>query len=287
MSIDHSRWVEEVIKNFINESPENSLGLHGGEKAWAEPIIGFSSGADPLYQFYKADIGDFYWTPLEIFTNTFPSAKITANQLTIISWILPQTEATKADNRKQTQYPSERWSRTRLQGEEVNNKLRRHIVAFLNEREIRSVAPILSHLWSGRRSKRYGYASNWSERHSAYASGLGTFGLSDGLITPRGKAMRCGSVIASIEIQPTVRPYSDHHAYCLHFSKGVCGRCIQRCPAGAINQSGHDKRKCRDYIHNVVRRFAMVNYGLKSYGCGLCQTNVPCESKIPTEQDLE
>lgn len=102
---DLSRWIEGIIKIFINESPENSLRYETSEKAWAEPLIGFSAGDDLLYQFYKSDIGDFYWTPLEIFIKTFPSAKATANQLTVISWILPQTEATKADNRRQTKYP--------------------------------------------------------------------------------------------------------------------------------------------------------------------------------------
>jgi len=284
---DPSGWIENIIKSFIDESSENSLGCLTGEKAWAEPLIGFSAGDDPLYQFFKSDIGGFYWTPLEIFMKTFPSLKVTADQLTVISWILPQTEVTKADNRKQTKYPSARWARTRVYGEEVNNKLRRHVVSTLQEKGIKSVAPVLSPLWGEKMSEHYGFASNWSERHAAHASGLGTFGLSDGLITPRGKAMRCGSVVAEINIRPTMRPYSGHHAYCLYFSKGVCGRCIQRCPAGAISEAGHDKIKCYDYIHNVAEEFAKSNYGLKSYGCGLCQTGVPCESKIPAEKDVE
>jgi epoxyqueuosine reductase len=284
---DPSGWIENIIKDFIDESPENSMGYQTSEKAWAEPLIGFSAGDDPLYQFYKSDIGDFHWTPLEIFMKTFPSEEATAGQLTVVSWILPQTDATKTDNRRQTKYPSERWARTRLQGEEVNNKLRRHVVSALQEKEVKAVAPMLSPLWESRTSERHGFASTWSERHAAYASGLGTFGLSDGLITSKGKAMRCGSVVADIKIQPTIRPYRDHHAYCLYFSRHVCGRCIQRCPAGAISEAGHDKTKCRDYILNVAEEFSKSNYGLKSHGCGLCQTGVPCESKIPSERDLE
>ncbi len=287
MPVDVSRWIEGVIKGFISDSPENSLGFQTGEKAWAEPLVGFSAGDDPLYQFFKLDIGDFFWSPLEIFVKTFPSAEITADQLTVISWILPQTEATKADNRRQTRYPSERWARARVQGEDVNSKLRRYVVSALGKKGINAVAPVLSPSWGSKTSKRYGSASNWSERHVAYASGLGTFGLSDGLITAKGKAMRCGSVVADIRIPPTIRPYSDHHAYCLHFSKGICGTCIRRCPAGAISKAGHDKVKCGDYLDNVVTEFVKLNYGFESYGCGLCQTKVPCESKIPSQKDVE
>jgi len=94
-------------------------------------------------------------------------------------------------------------------------------------------------------SERYGFASAWSERHVAYASGLGTFGLCDGLITPKGKAMRCGSVAAQIQVPPTPRPYQDHHAYCLHFSQGSCGLCITRCPSGPSAGQATIKRSVR------------------------------------------
>ena len=39
--------------------------------------------------------------------------------------------------------------------------------------------------------------SKWSERHAAYACGLGTFGLSKGLITEKGMAGRFASIIVS------------------------------------------------------------------------------------------
>lgn len=139
-----------------------------------------------------------------------------------------------------------------------------------------------STLWEDRRSERYGFASTWSERHAAYAAGLGTFGLSDGLITPKGKAMRCGSVIARMSVTPTVRPYTDHHAYCLFYARGTCGRCIDRCPIGAISERGHDKDLCSRYL-DMTRQYVNRHFGFDGYGCGLCQTGVPCESGIPEE----
>jgi epoxyqueuosine reductase QueG len=206
--------------------------------------------------------------------------------LTVISWVLPQTEATKADNRAQTVYPAERWARSRIFGEAFNNKLRDHVAEVLNEAGYRAVAPMRSPHWASRRSERYVFASTWSERHAAHASGLGTFGLCDGLITPAGKAMRVGSVVARIQIPPTPRPYTDHRAYCLFFSAGICGKCISRCPVGAISEAGHDKEKCRRHLNPTTSDYVKANYGFDGYGCGLCQTRVPCESKIPTEGDV-
>jgi epoxyqueuosine reductase QueG len=168
-------------------------------------------------------------------------------------------------------------------GEEVNIKLAKHVVATLQEIGFRAVAPsLLSPSFKWMRSESYAIASTWSERHAAYASGLGTFGLCDGLITSKGKAMRCGSVVVNIKIPATKRPYDEHHAYCPFFSKQTCGSCIERCPVGAITSAGHDKVKCKSYLRTVIRDYVTSHFGFDGYGCGLCQTGVPCESKIPS-----
>jgi epoxyqueuosine reductase QueG len=274
-------WLEVIIRDFVNTSPENSLRNATNDKAWADPLVGFSSGADPLYEYIKEHIGYFYWTPLEIFNKTFPHLSVQADQITVISWTLPHTEETKAGNRRETVYPSERWARARFYGEMTNNELRKHVVQTLQKAGFEAVAPSISPLWETKTSESCGLASTWSERHAAYVSGLGTFGLCDGLITPRGKAMRCGSVIAHVIVPPTKRPYNDRHSYCLFFSKGLCGKCIQRCPAGAITQRGHDKTKCLNHLTPTTAEHVRSYYGFDSYSCGLCQTGVPCESRIP------
>lgn len=277
----NKQWIEKIIRDFVETSPENSLKNASGEKAFDTPLIGFSSGGDPLYPDYKEVVGPFHWTPLEIFSATFPEIDIRPEDLTVISWILPQTSATKADNRKETFYPSQRWARARFFGEDVNNFLREHVSKTLQKANIPAIAPVLSPHWKRRDSDRYVFASNWSERHAAYAAGLGTFGLCDGLITAKGKAMRAGSVIAHIPIEPSSRPYSSHTEYCLFHAKGVCKKCIPRCPVNAISEKGKDKIKCYNHIRNSTADYIRTHYGFSGYACGLCQTGVPCESKIP------
>jgi hypothetical protein len=41
-------------------------------------------------------MGEFVWTPAEIFRETF---RVRPHDLTVIIWILPQPKATKADHR--------------------------------------------------------------------------------------------------------------------------------------------------------------------------------------------
>jgi epoxyqueuosine reductase len=274
-------WITDCIHKYA-ASGENSLHLGGGnEPAWDEPLVGFSRGSDPLYQRFKEDIGPFFWTPPEIFTATFPDVQAAPDELTVISWILPQTERTRLDNSRETAFPAERWAHSRKYGEDFNAKLRDHVVGMLREAGHEAVAPMNSPRFTWEKSDRYGFASSWSERHAAYASGLGTFGLCDGLITARGKAMRCGSVVARIAVPPSERPYDDHHAYCLFYFDGSCGKCIKRCPADAISKEGHDKEKCKRYLHDVMTPYSLSRFGLDTHPCGLCQTGVPCEAKIP------
>ena len=285
---DHpGSWLTNCIQHFVNQSSKNTLQNEADDRAFAQPLVGFCNGSDPLFEDYKRHVGPFHWTPLEIFELTFPGSTVIAEELTVISWILPQTEDTKSDNRSQTKWPAERWARARIFGEQFNAALRKHVVRVLQKEGYEAVAPMLSPRWSRKESDIYGFASTWSERHAAYAAGLGTFGLCDGLITPLGKAMRTGSVVAHIQVPPTPRPYSDHHAYCPHFADGSCGKCIPRCPVGAISENGHDKNACYKHTSVASRKYTKKHYHFEGRGCGLCQTNVPCESKIPTKEDVE
>ena len=283
--MDPAAWLQAAIQRFVDESPANHLQDPAREKAFDTPLVGFAAGDDPLFEAYRDHVGPFHWTPREIFRRTFPQSDWPAEALTVIAWILPQTRATKAANRRETHYPAERWSRARTFGERFNAALRKEVVDLLGNAGIRAVAPMLSPHWEKRESPKHGYASTWSERHAAYACGLGTFGLSDGLITPLGKAIRVGSVVAGTRIPPSPRPYDRHQAYCLFHSQGICGKCMRRCPAGAITAAGHDKVKCKAYIRQTAMPYIQSRYGFEGKGCGLCQTGVPCESRIPVPGD--
>ncbi|MFH1092217.1 MAG: epoxyqueuosine reductase [Pseudomonadota bacterium] len=287
MNGNDAAWVKGVIKDFIRNSPQNTLENLADDKAFDEPLLGFARGDDPIFDAFKEHVGPFHWTPLEIFSQTFPESNLEAGELTVISWVLPLTSVTKADNRKQTLYPSERWARGRIFGEKVNVTLRRLVVDTLTQAGFQAVAPQLSPHWEIKTSERFVLASTWSERHMAFASGLGTFGLCDGLITAKGKALRAGSVVAGLSLPPTPRPYTDHHAYCLFFTHGRCKKCLERCPVGAITEAGHDKMKCALHVRPATEEYVKAHYGFDGYGCGLCQTGVPCESKIPLPSEAE
>ncbi len=279
--------IAEEIVAWMADRANNALFPGSGLPAFDRPLVGLAAGADPIFAFLRDDIGpEFYWTPEAAFARAFPDAPAPAEDLSVIAWVLPQTAATRADHRACRDLPSLAWSRVRHYGEMVNEALRRHVVDWLAARGVPAVAPTLAPGWDRRLSPRYGFASNWSERHAAHACGLGTFGLSDGLITPAGKAVRVGSVVARCELPATKRPYERHDAWCLRAVGTPCKACIRRCPAGAISEAGHDKGKCKDYIRGVTGPYVAREQmdGIAVNSCGLCQVGTPCEAGDPTRR---
>jgi epoxyqueuosine reductase QueG len=279
-------WIESVIRGFIATSPHNTMQNEAGEPAWDSTLVGYASGIDQIWQQYKEYVGAFHWTPWEVFNQHRAEQTVSAEQLTVISWILPQRKSVRMTNRRSKKYPSEEWARIRIYGEEFNVALRRHVVRGLEQAGHAAIAPMLVSNWTIVKSERFSYASSWSERHAAHAAGLGTFGLCDGLITAKGKAMRAGSVIAKISVEPTPRPYANHRAYCLFFADGTCGQCIDRCPVRAITEAGHDKEKCRQHLVRA-KEYVKKTFKFEGYGCGLCQVGVPCEAGIPVKTARE
>lgn len=274
--------IAEIVR-FVEDNPANAL--DGGSIPYFEtPLVGFAGIDDPLFTEYKTIIGDFHLTPRELFAAEF-GAELQAG--TVVCWILPISAEVCKSNRSQSEYPSREWSHTRSHGEALNGALRRHLVDWLAGIGHRGVAPQLSGSWKELPDTAVGRASTWSERHAAYAAGLGTFSLNDALITVKGITHRCGSVVTDLVLPPSERVDRGYAYNCLYHREGSCAACIGRCPVGAISFKGHDKKICCDYVYGKVPEAVSDKYGVKMTGCGLCQTRVPCERGIPRGRRLE
>lgn len=267
--------ISAEISRFVQECRDNRF-PGSNEPYFDDALIGFAAASDPLFREYNRIIGDFHRLPAEILEGA----------ATVVCWVLPVSRATRVSNRRQERWPSLEWSLTRNNGENFNTLLRHHMVAWLEGRGHRAVAPQLAPDWRQLDDPVAGIASSWSERHAAYAAGLGTFSLNDGLITARGIAHRLGSVVTDLELPPTPRSAGGYRSNCLYHRDGSCGVCISRCPVGAISRQGHDKDVCRGYVYRTVPEAVGELYGVPQTGCGLCQTRVPCEERIPGGKNL-
>ena len=273
------------ITDFVANSTDNHVSGEdaiypalAGMKIYEEPLIGFARADDALFttEFKKEGIiHPEYRAPRE----WLPGAK------TVISVFLPFTEAVKRSNRNRADVPYERdipqrcsaeWLHARIEGQLFVNEVTGYIQSMLEREGFVTVCPATS----GELRMITPFISTWSERHAAYVAGLGTFGLSKGLITKKGMAGRFGSVITDAQLNADARPYTDPFEYCT-----MCGACMKRCPVGAIDKArgcalGKDQKICGPYVSGSKLPPHGANARVR-YGCGKCQCGVPCESGIP------
>ncbi|MGM0688903.1 MAG: epoxyqueuosine reductase, partial [Bacillota bacterium] len=122
--------------------------------------------------------------------------------------------------------------------------------------------------------------SDWSHRSAACIAGLGTFGLNHMLITESGCCGRIGSLVTSLELEPTRRYDSD---LCLYRADGSCGRCLNKCVNDALKENYLDKNKCYEMCLENADRLS----DLESIAdvCGKCLVDVPCSTKIPVKEN--
>ena len=286
LQLDPAGFVEHEIKEFVQTSLDNRLSFLSDYVMWDKPLVGYADGDDPIFTQYKTIISPEHLTPREALAKSCgKNPEELPARLSVISWILPAVEETRTSNRAETKVPSRLWSHTRWYGEKFNDKLRVHVVGLLTEAGYLATAPFMQPYFKTLSNEKGPY-SNWSERHVAYAAGLGTFSLSDGLITDRGVAIRCGSVVTSLALPATPRTASGPYSNCLFYAGVNCRACIERCPAGAISEKGHDKNKCQKYLSDIGYSSQLSKQGYDNEksvaGCGLCQTKVPCEFQNPT-----
>jgi len=283
---DPARAIEVEIREFVRTSPLNRMPATREHVIFDEPLVAFADGDDPLYTSYKDIIDPSHLTPREALALALGRTPgELPRRLAVVSWVLPVGEAARSANRRETKVPSRLWSHQRYYGGLFNEALRRHVVAVLTELGALAVAPQLAPFFRTAYSRRVGIFSNWSERHSAYVAGLGTFSLTDGFITPRGIAHRCGNVVTDLPLPASPRPYAGHLDNCAFYLDGSCRACIARCPAGAITERGHDKSVCLQYLREIGSLPVPEPYddATSVFGCGLCQTKVPCEYRIPEQ----
>ncbi len=281
------QWFLDTITDKVQSHPLNAMEFpFNGERIFEPPMVGFVRGDDPIFDKLKEVIGPHHLTPAEWMAwqagknSVKPPA---AGDLSVVSFVMPITDRTRRENAAMKEWPSERWAQTRLLGEIFSQVMVREVVTYLMGRGVLAVSPDVTPLMRKQRYPRVGWASPWSHRHIAYAAGLGTFGMHDFLITPRGAAHRCGSFIVNLKLKPNSSRPDSIHAGCLQHSGAKCLKCAAKCPVGAIGEQGHDKDKCYRRVSKTLS-YCNKNYHIFIYGCGLCSVGVPCESIVPTRR---
>lgn len=254
--------IEDWIREYFADTSMNNVTELNNLRLYDLPLVGVAAAIDPLFARLREPdaVGPMHKLPEEWL----------AGSRSIISYFLPFTEEVRSANRTPGD-PATEWLYGRIEGQIFNNALSSMLAHKLSEAGYPTVIPAQDQRFSivNRRS-------NWSERHVAFIAGLGTISLNCSLITRLGAAGRVGSVVTSLELPATQRYYTAVDENCNH-----CGACIRRCPPRAIDSAGKDHAVCDAYLETIQRRYQ------PRYGCGKCQTAVPCEKGIPAKRQGE
>lgn len=243
--------LKDKIENIIKEAAVNP----GTETRYREPLIGYASASDPIFDEMKKIIGPHHLHPKEI----FPEAK------TVVSFFLPfEKELVKLNWRSSE--PVKEWILAKGETDRLTGEINEKLTAELAKDGIDAVVPSVVFDY-----KNKGFDISWSHKSAAYTAGLGTFGVHQMLITKAGCAGRFGTLLISAEISPTPRSTEE---FCRSKKGEKCLVCVDRCPAGAVNIMGLDKEKCFRLLKENEKAFPELN----QHACGKCATG-PCALK--------
>jgi epoxyqueuosine reductase QueG len=125
-------------------------------------------------------------------------------------------------------------------------------------------------------------ASPVPEVLAARLAGLGAVGKNGLLITPKyGSFVFIGEIVTDLELEFCENPGGDCFA---------CGRCLTKCPAGAITEHGINRERCVSHLTQkkgplTKEQQGMVRLAGTIWGCDICQNVCPMNRDI-TETDI-
>ncbi len=240
--------IEELVVQYVAEYPDK----YQIPKVWRKPLVGYANAKEGYVRDLKQIVLDTHFMPEDFMKD--PNV--------VISYFIPfQQELAQTNVGIESNLASQEWGDAYAYTNEMMGRLSTYLAEELNHMGYRAVVPDNVGLLPDK------LKSNWSQRHMAYAAGLGTFGINNLLITKSGCCGRYHSVVANIPVEPDTPLEREN---CLFKREGLCKKCIANCFQGALTENGFDRFKCFE----ACKKNSAINGG--SQVCGKCATNIPC-----------
>lgn len=261
--------IEENVTEFIKNYDNRSDSLAG--KLWRSPIIGYADVNHPYIQKLPKVVRDSHTLPQDVMEDA----------TIVLCCFVPFTKEVARSNKGADELASPAWA----QAYEITNamfpKLNEMIIKLLQEHGYQGRVAPESLVFDNQILK-----SNWSHRHFAYASGIGTFGLNNMLITSAGCSGRLTTIVTNLDVEPG-KPMEEE--LCLYKKNGTCGVCVKHCKVHALTLEGYDRSRCyaqcweNAKVHTQFGSSYLQKDGtantVGSEVCGKCVTYAPCTYK--------
>ena len=269
---DPNRALSVLVEKVFSQLDGNSVLLPGEKVAVPvldAPLVGVASADNPLFDTFRREevIGSQWRAPKE----WMPEAK------SVVVFFFPVSEEIRKRHRAAKTPTNEAWNYGYGKSGKLVDDFLSGLTSELESQGVKTFIPtkdpsfrIEAHTVMSGDKEGLHYSTSWSNRHVAFAAGLGTFGVHRHLITRNGCCGVLGSMILDSEMEPTPAGYCDPYENCIH-----CGACVTRCPAGAITlENLRNLKECGTYA-------ASLRSGNDPGYCGKCLVGTPCESTKP------
>jgi len=207
-------FLEDLFSsNELNRLPET----YGGGRIFDTPLIGVSRGDDPIFNRFKEVIAPEHMTPSEMWEKSGYKGGYPSSSLRTVSIVFPYVDRIREESKKATEMPVEIYCLGRNYANAFMTDVIEKTISFFQDQGYRATAGVKStDFQTLSQDKAPQFYSPWSERHMAFAAGLGTFSLHEGLITEVGCNIRVASVTTDAPLDVTARKSDDPYANCLY-----------------------------------------------------------------------
>lgn len=254
--------IEAMIRDFIASYPRQ----RSVETLWREPIVGFATAQDPLFDRFKEIVRPTHATPREL----LPGAK------SVVVYFISFSEELHKENHKTDRYCSRSWAVAYVETNRLISDISEQIRTELQSHGHRVALIPPTHNFD-----EESLMSDWSHRHAAYVAGIGRFGVHNLLITQRGCTGRIGSLVTDLILEPTPTPKGE---FCLQKAGFDCLKCVERCQYGALYADRYDRHAC--YRQCLANDRYYLDLDLTDV-CGKCSAAVPCSVTNPVKKRAE
>lgn len=253
---------------------ERSTGLHdpimvaiqrlvadaGTRTAYRDPLVGFADADNPRFRKLTRVVDTSHMMPEDL----LPGAR------SVVSFFIPFAPDPVRANACDTKAVAREWALAYVETNDLIERITSHLVDFLRQRDVRAAGEPATGNFD-----RVALVSRWSHKSAAVVAGLGSFGLHQMVITDAGCAGRFGSIVTDAQLPPTPGTQRER---CPYFCDGSCRACVDRCPVGALGDTGGlDRQRCWTRCLAVGQTFADLG---RPEICGKCAIG-PCSFEAP------
>ena len=253
-----------LIEDYVTAYPEKT----GERNMWRKPLLA-TAKADDRFDILPRIAAKDHALPRDL----LPSAK------SVVVFFVPFVKELAVENHK-GEIPCRNWGLAYESTNRLINSVCEHIQHHLEDRGYKAELTPATHNFD-----HVKLVSRWSHKHLGYLTGLGRFGVNAQLITPSGCAGRLGSLVTDAEFGDS--PLIGEKELCLHKNGHKCLVCVNRCPVGAVSESGIDRKLCWERLKsNLVQSEELAGLENTTHVCGKCQVLVPCSLRAPKDKQV-